>query len=163
MTTKKNNKKGAPKKAMRHIKVKSEAPGRVFLAWLIKELASVKPGDTIYLSFDKLLASVFNPAKITEASAYLFINRLVQNRVAAVSKVGHVINTGGRGRGFTFIPHRMAAPVTALVKPVNGKAPAHPMQEWEGRLRSIESTNNLILLGLNALMKDLNVSVTPTK
>lgn len=163
MTTKKQNKGAAPKKAMRHIKTKHEAPGVVFLAWLTNELKSVKPGDTIYLSFDKLNASVFTPAKISESSAYLFINRLIQNRCVSVKKLGHIINTGGRGRGFTFIPHRRSAPVTAEVKPINGNPPPQPYHEWEGRLRSIEITNNLILTGLSALMKELGVSITPTK
>lgn len=144
----------------RRIKSKQESPNTAFLKWLKAEVRSIKPGDMIYLSFDKLMASVFTPAKITESSAFLYVNRLLQGRCVAVAELGKIVRTGNKG--FSFIPHRPAAPVTASVKPIVGNPPTQPYHEWEGRLKSIESSNNLILLGLNALMKELGVSVTPT-
>ncbi len=162
MTTKKHTgMKNKPNHGVNNIKKRREKPNEVFVEWLSKEVKAVKPGDTIHFSFDKLMASVFAPAKITESSAYLFVNRLVQGRCVQVKAMGKVLNMGGKGNSFVFVPHRKAAPTTNPVPPVPGNPPAHPLHDLECRIKNIESISNLILVGLNSMMKELGVSATP--
>jgi hypothetical protein len=103
----------------------SEKPQKSFIKWVKAEMKSMRPTDVIHFTFDKLMASVFRPAKVSEASAYLFFQRLIRNGSTEINTLGTIV-VASSGKSYSFVPRRKMAPKTATPPPVVGNPPASP-------------------------------------